>query len=309
VITRRGRDTQRRPITSLALICSTVRRWGSLQTLLRTTSLGSQSPDVVILVNQSGESVPTNLHLPGDRLVVISDPERGLCRGRNLGLNHLLKIVPANETSHWLVGFPDDDVWFDGDTLSRATAAANESGASFVAGRLLLPNGEDSRANWPRNVLRLTHANLVGRTVEAATFIRLSVFVRLGVRFNESMGAGSSLGLGSGEGIELLLRITDDSSSYGVYAPQICIYEHAWSCGREKEELYALGEGAALQWGLRSRRLRIWRLYVRPQLRPLRSIMRRQAPDIRIAWHRARLVRAGSRKARRIAAGSSPASS
>lgn len=282
----------------VALVCTTLGRWPDLARLLSTAAAGTRRPDLVVVVDQSHASEPATITTFGLEVVVHADDGRGISRGRNRGIDEVLRSIPPAEVARWLIGFPDDDVWFDDDTVAAAVRAADA--VDFVSGCLLLPNGGPSRANWPSAPCALTRATIVGRTVEAATFIRASLFAS-GLRYNEDFGVGSGTALGSGEGLELLFRATARGSR-GTFAPDIRVFENEPLASPARARLYAVGEGGSFYTGLPAGPVRIWRLYMRPTLRALRAAVTGRTAEVGPALRRARDMREGARQAALISA-------
>jgi hypothetical protein len=278
------------PVMGVALICTTLGRWAELEHLLASVVRKDGVLTRVIVVDQSHVLREVPLNDQGLDVVTVPDPRRGISRGRNLGIDALVRSVPAQEAASWLVGFPDDDVWFEADTIAAAIRAS--SGYDFVSGALLCRDGTPGRAQWPVSECVLDRWTLLGRTVEAATFIRLSAFAS-GARFDERIGAGSGTPLGSGEGVELLSRLAAAGLS-GCFSPAIRVFEDAPEESRERSESYARGEGASIYLGLPAGWRRWWRLSVRPLLRPVRELLGGQRPRFNAAWRRARFLRAGA---------------
>lgn len=282
----------------VALVCTTLGRWSDLAHLLSTAAAAARRPDLVVVVDQSHESERAPLATFGLDVVVRADDGRGVSRGRNRGIDEALRTIPAAEVAHWLIGFPDDDVWFDDDTLASAVRAAD--GVDFVSGCLVLPNGAPSRASWPSAPCALNRSTIVGRTVEAATFIRASVFAT-GIRYNESFGVGSGTALGSGEGLELLFRVTTRGSR-GRFAPDIRVFENDPPPSPARARLYAIGEGGSFYAGFPRGPMRLWRLYLRPVFRAVRAAAAGRVADVGPALRRARDMREGAREAALISA-------
>ncbi len=125
----------------------------------------------------------------------------GLSRARNAGL--AVARYP-------LVGFPDDDSWYDPACLARVSAALEDeafAGVTFEAqnghgvrvGPAWLPAKEVSRRNVWRTAISYT------------TFLTRELVVRVGL-FDEALGLGSGTPWGSGEETDLLLRCLADGA-------------------------------------------------------------------------------------------------
>jgi len=297
--------TQRAP--KIALVCTTIGRWPELGRMLESAASGRQRPDLVVIVDQSHESavpdadagVSGALAVPacGLSVIVVRDDGLGISRGRNVGINEALGQI--TDAGDWVIGFPDDDVWFDDETLiAAANAFTFEDRLDVVSGWLAQHDGTPSRAAWPTRARRLTTWTIVGRTVEAATFVRATVF-STGLRFNPAFGAGAAGPLGSGEGVEFLSRVIRAGFSVG-FDPSIAVFEHPPTVSAARGKSYAMGEGAALSVAWPPGVRRSWRLFARPLLRPIRAALRGRKGDLRADLLRARYLRSGARYARQI---------
>lgn len=185
----------------ITLVCCTLgRRPAELSRLLATVN-AADVPVQVILVVQGSTRPATLFAQLGARVDAISEvieTERGLSRGRNAALPSVMGEV---------VGFPDDDCWYDHGTLKRVLAVlSHKEGPDVLCGSLIdesgLATGPRGRSR-NRSRLELRHVPLVANS--NAMFWRTGALLRLGA-FEETLGLGASTDWVAGEDIEILAR-------------------------------------------------------------------------------------------------------
>ena len=156
------------------------------------------------------------------RITVKSLPPRGLSAARN----RLLSCISGE-----LVAFPDDDCWYDPDTLEAvAVFFEKQPDSDGVVGiwgsseRALLPY----KGRPPHPVTRLNAFSRAGTHVQ---FYRRAVVAAVG-GFDERLGPGTGLPYGSGEDTDYLLRTL--AAGYSVWRTSLVHVFHA-EPGREAE--------------------------------------------------------------------------
>lgn len=182
----------------VSLVVSTIGRRDTLARLL--ASLGRQTNDAfeLIVVDQGNgsdvEALLTNV-VVGQGVRHLRS-ERGLSRGRNLGL----RCVRGQ-----IVGFPDDDCWYDPDVVDRVHQLFQHPERDVVTGRTvdgrgvtsLSPHRTDSGIIDRHNVFESGNSNTL--------FARTSV-ARDVNGFDESLGVGAATPFQSCEETDFLLR-------------------------------------------------------------------------------------------------------
>lgn len=120
----------------------------------------------------------------------------GLSRARNFGLAHVGGDI---------VGFPDDDCWYDHNTLSYVVDYLRQHpDVDGLTGRFTNERGE-SEGRWLKRSARINKYNVWKAAISFSIFIRREVIVETGY-FNESLGLGAGTEWCAGEETEYLLR-------------------------------------------------------------------------------------------------------
>jgi glycosyltransferase involved in cell wall biosynthesis len=155
-----------------------------------------------------------------DRLKAVIDPSvtgvpytavqspRGLSRGRNAGLRVALARESAVGADQEIVAFPDDDCWYEPDTLEKVAAALRDHPElAGVTVRSMDQHGAPSARRSPSQWRDLSLNNVLKDDVGISycIFVRRS-FVEAVGEFDESLGVGSGTDWGAGEESDFLIR-------------------------------------------------------------------------------------------------------
>lgn len=182
-----------------SLIVCTVDRFDQLERLFRSLVEQRHRDFEVILVDQNGD----------DRLLELVDrfsphfairhtrSPKGLSRARNNGM-----AVAEGD----YVCFPDDDCWYEADTLAVAGALfAAHPEFAIVTGRTLDAEGLASVSPTGETRLALTRWNYLKCGNSNGIFVRRVALAKIG-GFDEDLGVGSESPFQSGEEADFLLR-------------------------------------------------------------------------------------------------------
>jgi glycosyltransferase involved in cell wall biosynthesis len=166
---------------------------------------------------------------------------RGLSKARNRGLQ---------EARAPIVGFPDDDCWYEPDFLGRVANALQEKPDCMgVTGLCLDETGRPAAGGGSRRSAALTKRNVWGRGVSTTIFLRRSFVDRIG-GFDEGLGLGAETPYQSAEETDLLLRLIADGNRI-IYRPDLVVrHPRARTEGQqavEKARRYGLGMGRVLR--------------------------------------------------------------
>jgi hypothetical protein len=201
----------------LSLIVTTVGRLGPFARLIRSLEASKRRAEVeVIAVDQSpGRACAAWLEVERPELAwrtTISPP--GASAGRNAGLH-----LAVGE----LVGFPDDDCWYEPDTIDRVVARFDrDPDLTVLSGRALTADGRPSMLRWPDASTPITASNYYRTAVAYTLFVRRPAVTAVG-GFNETIGTGAPGWLGAGEESDLVLRLLAVGSVAG-YEPDIVVH-------------------------------------------------------------------------------------
>jgi glycosyltransferase involved in cell wall biosynthesis len=198
-----------------SLIVATLGRTEPLVRLLESLSRQTSTGFEVIVVDQNPEGFLSAAILPFlSRLtIVVIRSERGLARARNAGLRH---------ASGSIVGFPDDDCWYDTGAVEQCLEIFSAPAApDGITGICLDEKGEQSAGTFDSDAGPLTRQNVWRRANSTTTFCRTAVATAIG-GFDESLGLGSGTRWGSGEETDLLIRALDHGFRF-EYHPEFVI--------------------------------------------------------------------------------------
>ncbi len=121
----------------------------------------------------------------------------GLSRARNCGIS-----MAKGDA----IAFPDDDAWYEPDTLAQAAAALADAETDGISFRVVDGNGVCSAGGWMSAAKKsVTRATVWHTAVSCSFFLKRGAIGE--VRFNEKLGAGSGTRFGSGEETDFLLRL------------------------------------------------------------------------------------------------------
>lgn len=132
-----------------------------------------------------------------------------LSHARNIGLEYVKGIY---------VGFPDDDCWYEPETLKKVLAILEKGEYQGVTGKGTNENGELTSV-FPSKASELT------KTKRCAA-ISYTIFLKFNnaICFDENIGVGSPYNLGSGEETDYLLTLMEKYNYRIIYNPDLCIH-------------------------------------------------------------------------------------
>lgn len=161
-----------------------------------------------------------------------------LSHARNLALPHVKGKY---------VAFPDDDCWYEPDTLFKALEILGQNNFQGVTGRGLNENNLPT-SKFPDKAAVLTKTKRCAAISYTMFFLYVS-----SVFFDEDMGVGSPYNLGSGEETDYMLTLMEKYKYKIKYNPQLIvhhprqddIYEQSFML--KKHYSYARGAGYLMQ--------------------------------------------------------------
>ena len=201
----------------------------------------TQNPISLYFVNQSQEILNYNWDQVGFNSEIIPSGRLGLSAARNLALSHLMPVDDSCE----IIGFPDDDCWYDDKVLENViTYFEINPDVNCICTNVFDPSNQKSYGGRPLHIEKeITFKNIFKLPISVGIFIRRESFIANQIHFNEKLGAGTELG--SGEETELIARLLESNCKIN-YVGSIQVY-HPVSEYIEKDVLkyfkYAYGFG------------------------------------------------------------------
>ena len=183
----------------LSLIVATLGREAELARCLASLAAQTSRDFEVVIVDQN----------PDDRVAALLERERlpfplthvrapqGLSRARNVGL----RLARGN-----IVGFPDDDCWYDVDIVARVLQFfAAQPSAHGLSGGGAASAGGAPRGRFARGAQWVTAARAWTQGMSSAIFLRRQLIALVGP-FDEALGVGSGTLWPAAEETDYLLR-------------------------------------------------------------------------------------------------------
>jgi len=183
----------------VSLIVGTLGRNSELALLLDSLERQSYKDFEVVVVDQNDDDrVPRILQAHKQLKMLYLWSERGLCRARNLGLQHVTGDI---------IAIPDDDCWYP-DALLASVVAWFDAHSEF-SGLSTMKRAADNTPvglKWPVAPQEISRANVFECAMSSTIFLRRSVILHVG-QFNEDIGVGALSKYQSGEETDYLLRV------------------------------------------------------------------------------------------------------
>lgn len=160
---------------------------------------------------------------------------RGISRARNLGL----RFASGN-----IVAFPDDDCWYNPDTLQRvANLFFEHPDWDGITGSCTTPAGRlpflDHKSGYINKI------NVWTRAISITIFLRDSLINTVGT-FDERLGAGADSGFCAGEETDYLLRALENRC-WISYQSDICVNHPEIRSSSDRGYVYGRGLGYVLR--------------------------------------------------------------
>ncbi|MEL7155972.1 MAG: glycosyltransferase, partial [Actinomycetota bacterium] len=242
---------------TISLVVSTIGRPAELGRLIESLRVElERGPTVeLVVVDQSADGccleVLQGLERHGQPIVswryLRSGP--GVSHGRNLGM-----AVAVGE----LIMFPDDDAWFDGETLAMAADhLARHPEHDGLCTQLQDGHGQPSMLRWSTRAALVTKRNHHRTSIGSTMLFRHDAARSVG-GFDEAVGPGAGGWHGSCEDADFLLRVIEGGGRIW-YDPEVVMnHRDSRRDGGESAQAKSLsyGCGQGLLW--RSHRFPLW---------------------------------------------------
>ena len=166
----------------------------------------------------------------------------GLAAARNVGLT----LATGN-----IVAFPDDDCWYNSNTLANAlNKFKGQHSLAIVSGRTVDNEGKPSVSLFLERPARISRKNYLKCGNSASIFHRREVFVDIG-RFDIQLGLNSRTEFQSSEESDILLRALDAGLT-AQFFPDLHVYHGQVDSALTNAHIdrarnYGLGFGALLR--------------------------------------------------------------
>jgi glycosyltransferase involved in cell wall biosynthesis len=218
----------------ISLIVCTLGRQAPLRRLLNSLSEQIYSPFEIIIVDQNSAGYLDSLLDAYPSLPIVRvHSAKGLSRGRNVGLER---------ASGAIIGFPDDDCWYDRHVLPFVDDFfASNSQIDLLSGRTLDADGHDSVNRYLAQSGPITRSNVFATGNSNTIFIRREVIARVG-GFDETLGVGAGTPFQAGEESDFLLRCLE-RGHHGYYDRSFTVRHDQVHESKERLHAYSVGFG------------------------------------------------------------------
>jgi glycosyltransferase involved in cell wall biosynthesis len=227
-----------------SLIVCTLGRKDELRKLFESLCVQSYRDFEIIVVDSNAPRfLKEVIDIYRSRLKIVHVlAELGLAAARNFGLTHATGNI---------VAFPDDDCWYDSNTLANAlNKFKGHHSLAIVSGRTVDHEGKPSVSlflEWPA---RISRKNYLKCGNSASIFYRREVFADIG-RFDIRLGVNSGTEFQSSEESDFLLRALDAGLA-AQFFPDLHVYHGQVDSALtdahiRRARTYGLGFGALLR--------------------------------------------------------------
>jgi glycosyltransferase involved in cell wall biosynthesis len=269
----------------ISLIVCTVGRQDVLHRLFVSLCRQDFRDFEVILVDQNPPGTLDSLVAQYGGKLPISHirSARGLSRARNVGLAQACGTI---------VAFPDDDCWYEPDTLKNVVELFKQE-LDIATGRTLDEKGVPSVSPFLSGPARITRSNYLLCGNSNSIFAKRAAFERIG-GFDERLGVGAPTIYQSGEEADILLRAIAAGLNLHFFSDLITHHDQVdaiiTGAQIDRASRYGAGFGALLRKNDFSLTYVIVRL-LRTLARAAAEFIRRDIPlaKYKIAWFRGTL--------------------
>jgi glycosyltransferase involved in cell wall biosynthesis len=236
--------SQRKSSAMFSLIVPTLGRKDELHKLFQSLCAQSYRDFEIIVVDSNAPGFLNEvIDSYRSKLEIIHvSAKLGLAAARNVGLT----FVTGN-----IVAFPDDDCWYDSNTLAYAlNKFKGQPSLAIVSGRTVDQEGKPSVSLFLERPARISRKNYLKCGNSASIFYRREVFADIG-RFDIRLGVNSGTEFQSGEESDILLRALDAGLT-AQFFPDLRVYHGQVDSALtnahiNRAKTYGLGFGALLR--------------------------------------------------------------
>lgn len=178
-----------------------------VRSLNRQQNINFKQIQLIFIDQGDNEDIFTSLN-PDIDFVYIKYHRCSLSHARNVGLEYVKGTY---------IGFPDDDCWYESDTLSKVLQEFGR-GADGVIARGTDESGQLTN-KFPLKYQRIKRYNHCG----AISYTIFLIFCT-NIKFDEDIGVGSKYRLSSGEETDFLLQTMAYGNTNIIYNPNILVH-------------------------------------------------------------------------------------
>ena len=225
---------------AISLIISTLGRRDVLERALESFAGQTMTNFEVIIVDQNPEGYLDDIvnRFTKDLEIRWVRTKRGVSRGRNVGLRHARGAI---------VGFPDDDCWYDPGVCRRVLDYfASMPKLQFLTGRTVDRGGNTSVSEFRATPGEIRRRDVFRTGNTNALFVNREAALSIG-GFDEGLGLGALNGPQSGEETDFMLRCIDRGLEM-YYDPALTVFHDQVANDRTEKTLnrtkaYSIGFG------------------------------------------------------------------
>lgn len=193
-----------------SLIVATLGRKEEVEVLFNSLSKQKYEEFEVILADQNKNCLLDDIVKKYHDIFIIKHihvNKCGLSYARNVALNY---------ADGDIVGFPDDDCWYNENTLLDVSKKFLNSDMTGITIRAISEKGLPLQSRELCENEKLDRANIWRGGISISIFLKKSVLININ-GFDERLGAGSGTKYGSGEETDLLYRALDIGANIRHY--------------------------------------------------------------------------------------------
>lgn len=203
-----------------------------VDSLNKQTGIDFSQVQLIFVDQENNKDVFDNLN-PQIDFTYIQYKHCSLSHARNVALKHVKGEY---------VGFPDDDCWYEPNTLSLVLKYLQEGRYQGVTGKGTNEKGELTN-KFPQESAELT-------PTKRCAAISYTIFAQYNadVQFDENMGVGSPFNFGAGEETDYILSLMENYGYKFFYTPDISVHHptskiYNWEQNCKRAYSYARGDG------------------------------------------------------------------
>jgi len=234
-----------------SLVVATLNRVEQLERLFESLLNQTEEFEVILVDQNEGDILSGVVGRFGQhfRIEHVRVPSRGVNVARNIG---------ADRARAEIIAFPDDDCWYNSDTLATARRILDREEVDGAFGIILDQAGRQAVAKFPASQQGITGGTTWSTTIEAAGFFKSKSFKRLR-GFDERLGPGPSQRYGAHEIDDLVLRGIAQGMRF-VFDPDLMVrHEQVLEGSFDQRIRRAYSYGLGMGYVMHKHHVPLWR--------------------------------------------------